>query len=64
MGEKQRYGYFKRQTSNLSHKKKIHVLVSGNLKREKESLPIEPQVNATRTNYIKVKIDKTQQNSK
>ena len=36
----------------------------GNLKRETESLIIAAQVNAIRTNYIKAKIDKTQQNSK
>ena len=36
----------------------------GNLKRETESLLIEKQNNAIRTNYIKAIIDRTQQNSK
>ena len=36
----------------------------GNLKRETESLPIAAQNNAIRTNFIKARKDKTQQNSK
>ena len=36
----------------------------GNLKRETESLLIEAQDNAIRTNHIKGRIDKTQSNSK
>ena len=36
----------------------------GNFKREKESLLITAQNNAVRTNHIKARIDKTQQNSK
>ena len=36
----------------------------GNLKRETESLITAAQDNAIRTNYIKAKIDRTQQNSK
>ena len=39
-------------------------LRKGNLKRETESLLIAAQNNAVRTNHIKVRIDKTQQNSK
>ena len=39
-------------------------LRKGNLKRETESLIIAAQNNAIRINYIKAKIDKTQQNSK
>ena len=39
-------------------------LRKGNLKREIESLLIAAQNNAIRTNYIEVRIDKTQQNSK
>ena len=62
--EKQLYGYFKRQTNEISHKKTWTWLRKGNLKRETESLPIAGQNNAIRTNYIKVRIDKTQQNSK
>ena len=34
-----------------------------NLKRERESLLIAAQDNAIRTNHIKARIDKTQQNS-
>ena len=36
----------------------------GNFKREKESLLIAAQNNGVRTNYIKARIDKKQQNSK
>ena len=39
-------------------------LRKGNLKRETESLLIAAQDNAIRTNHIKARIDKTQQNSK
>ena len=39
-------------------------LLKANLKRETESLLIATQNNVIRTNYIKVKIDNTQQNSK
>ena len=39
-------------------------LRKGNLKRKTESLLIALQNKAIRTNYIKAKIDKTQQNSK
>ena len=50
--------------SNVSHEKTWTWLRKGNLKRETESLPIAAQNNAIRTNHIKVRIDKTQQNSK
>ena len=36
----------------------------GNFKRETESLLIAAQDNAIRSNHIKARIDKTQQNSK
>ena len=36
----------------------------GNLKRETESLQITAQNNAIRTNHIKTRIDKMQQNSR
>ena len=39
-------------------------LRKGNFKRETESLRIAAQNNALRTNHIKTRIDKTQQNSK
>ena len=55
---KKLYGRFKRLVNNISHQRK------GNLKRETESLLIAAQVNALRTNHIKARIDKTEQNSK
>ena len=39
-------------------------LRKGNLRRESESLLIATQNNSIRTDYIKARIDKTQQNSK
>ena len=39
-------------------------LRKGNFKRETESLQIAAQNNAIRTNHIKGRIDKTQQNNK
>ena len=36
----------------------------GNLNRESKSIQIAPRNNAIRTNYVKAKIDRTQQNSK
>ena len=62
--EKQLYGRFKRIISNISHEKTWTWLRKGNIKRETESLLIAAQNNAIRTNRIKVRIDKTQQNSK
>ena len=60
---KQLYGCFKRLI-NISHDKIWIWLRKGNFKRETESLLIVAQNNAVRTNHIKTKIDKTQQNSK
>ena len=40
------------------------MIIIGNFKRETESLLIAAQNNAIRTNHIKARIDKTQQNSK
>ena len=62
--EKQLYGRFKRLINNISHQKTWTLLRKGNLKRETESLLIAAQDNAIRTNHIKARIDKTQQNSK
>ena len=62
--EKQLYGHFKQLTSYISHEKTWIWLRKGNLKRETEFLPIAAQNNVIRTNHIKAKIDKTQQNSK
>ena len=61
---KQLYGRFKRLINNISHDKTWTWLRKGNFKRETESLLIAVQDNAIRTNHIKARIDKTQQNSK
>ena len=61
---KQLYGRFKRLINNISHQKTWTWLKKGNFKRETESLETEAQDNAVRTNHIKARIDKTQQNSK
>ena len=62
--EKQLDGRFKPLINNISHQKTWTWLRTGNLKRETESLLIAAQDNAIRTNDIKARIDKTQQNSK
>ena len=61
---KQLYGLFKRLINNISHDKTWTWLRKGNSKRETESLLIAAQDSAIRTNHIKARIDKTQQNSK
>ena len=61
---KQLYGRFKRLINNISHDKSWTWLRKGNFKRETESLLIAEQGSALRTNHIKERIDKTQQNSK
>ena len=61
---KQFYGCFKRLINNISRQKTWTWLRKGSLKRETESPLIAAQDNAIRTNHIKVRIDKTQQNSK
>ena len=60
--EKQLYERFKRQINNISHEKTWIWLRKGNLKKETESLLITAQ-NKIRTNHIKARIDKIQQNS-
>ena len=60
--EKQLYWHFKWQTSEISHKKTWTLLRKGNLKRETESLLIAAQNNTIRTNDVKARIDKMQQN--
>ena len=62
--EKQLYGRFKRQISNISHEITWTWQRKGNLKRETDSLLIAAQNNAIRTNHIKARIGKTQQNNK
>ena len=62
--EKQLYGHFKWLTSDISHKKIWTWLRKGNFKKETESLQIATQNNTIRTNHIKVRIDKTQPNSR
>ena len=61
---KQLYGRFKRLINNISHNKTRSWLRKGNFKRKTESLLIATQNNAVRTNHIKARIDKTQQNNK
>ena len=63
MGTKQLNGRFKRLI-NISHQKTWTRLRKGNLKRKTESLLIKAQNNAIRTNHMKARIDKTQQNIK
>ena len=57
-------GWFKRLIKNISHDKTWRWPRKGNFKRETESPLIAAQDNAVRTNHIKARIDKTQQNSK
>ena len=61
---KQLHGLFKRLINNILHQKTWTWLRKRKLKRETESLLIAAQDNAIRTNHIKARIDKTQQNSK
>ena len=62
--EKQHHERFKRLMNNISHDKTWTWLRKGNFKRETESLLMAAQNSAIRTNRIKARIDKTQQNSK
>ena len=65
MGQKQLYGRFKQLTSDISQEKKWTLLRKGILKRETDSLLTAAQKKtAIRTNHIKARIDKTQQNSR
>ena len=61
---KQLYGRFKQLINNISHDKILTWLKKGNFERETESLLIAAQDSTIRTNHIKARIDKTQQNSK
>ena len=62
--EKQLYVRFKRLISEISREKTWSWLRNGNLKRETASLRTTAWNNAIRTNHIKLRIEKTQQNSK
>ena len=62
--EKQFYGRFKWLINNISREKTWTGLRKWNLKRETEFLLIAAENNAIRSNSIKARIDKTQQNSK
>ena len=63
MGEKtQLYGRFKRQTSEILGD--LNMVKKVNLKREPVSLLIVAQNNTICTDYVKARIDKTQQNNK
>ena len=62
--EKQLHGRFKRLINNISHDKTRTWLRKGNFKRETECILMAAQNSAIRTNHIKARIDKTQQNSK
>ena len=61
---KQLYGRFKRLINNISPDKTWIWLRKGNFKIETESLLMTAQNSAIRINYIKARIDKTQQNRK
>ena len=61
---KQLKGRFKRLVNNISLGKTLTWLRKRNFKRETESLLMAAQNSAIRTNHIKTRIDKTQQNSK
>ena len=61
---KQLYGHFKQLVNNISHDKNLDMAKKRNFMRETESLLIAAQNNAVRTNHTKMRIDKTQQNSK
>ena len=56
------YGHFKRQTSELSHKKNWIWIRKGNLKRKSESILVAAQSNIIRTNSVNAKIEMSQQN--
>ena len=57
------YEHFKRQTSEISHEKTWTWLRKRNLERETESLLKAAQNTTTGSNYVKARIDQTQQNS-
>ena len=58
------HGRFKRLINNISLDKTCTWLRKGNFRRETESLLMAAQNSTIRTNHIKARIDKKQQNSK
>ena len=62
--QKQLHGQFIRQTTDKASEDRWGWLRKGCLKRTTESLTMAAQEHAIRTNNIKAKIDKTQENSK
>ena len=58
------HGQFLRQTEELADKDKWLWLIDGSLKRETETLIMAAQEQAFRTNLVKAKIDKSQEDSK
>ena len=62
--EKQPHSRFKRLINNISHDKTWTWLRKGNFERETEYLLMAAQNSSIRTNHIKARIDKPQQNSK
>ena len=54
----------KRYTGQISYEKTLTLLRKGTFKRETESLLIAAQNNTIMIDYVKGKIDNTQQNSK
>ena len=64
MEEKQLYWYFERKIDEITDKKTWAWLRKWKWKRETESLQIAAKNNDIKTNHVKAKIDKAQQNSK
>ena len=64
MRKKKLYGYFKRQTGEISREETWSWLKMWNFERETESLLIAAQNNAMRINHVKANIDMTQENRK
>ena len=64
MGEKTTVLTFQATNKEISHEKTWTWLRKGNLKRETEPLQIAARNDAIRTNYVKARINKTEQNDK
>ena len=57
------HGQFLRQTEDVTNRDQWLWLQEGSLKRETETLIMAAQEQAVRTNLVKAKIDKTQEDS-